>query len=659
MKVLSLLRARFRPALGALCAQPEPLLELIRTTQDAKFGDYQANFAMPLQKQLGQPQLSARDIATQIVERVDLTDICEPPEVAGPGFINLRLKDTWLVGELTRVLHDDRVGVSTADPPRTFVIDYSSPNVAKPMHVGHIRSTVIGDALARTLRFLGHRVIGDNHLGDWGTQFGMIIYGYKHLVDAGRFSTQPVAELSRLYKLVNQLAEYHELRPKQGDLQQRVDERTSELAALKARPAAQDKAEQQQRAKELRRLETQLEAARKEWGGLCEKLSAVDNSPELAALARAHPEIGAAVLQETARLHANDQENLRLWKQFMPQCLAEIRRIYDRLEIRFDVELGESFYHEQLAGVVDELVARGLARESEGAICVFLDGFDTPMIIRKKDGAFLYSTTDLATIHYRLQTWQPQTILYVVDHRQSEHFEKLFAAARQLGYAAELRHISFGTVLGQDGKPYRTRAGDTVGLEGLLDEAVAKAHSVVCANDDQKPGGPELSAEERQRVATVVGHGAIKYSDLSHNRTSDYVFSYDKMLSLEGNTATYMQYCYARVQSIFARGNIDLASLRTSTAPLLLSHPAERAIAFQILQFDEALEQSVSDYRPNQLTDYLFELARRFSTFFEKCPVLKAENEALRNSRLRLCDVTGRVIRQGLALLGIDVVDRM
>lgn len=659
MKFLSLLRARFQPPLGELTSQPEPLLELIRPTQDARFGDYQANFAMPLQKQLGRAGGTAQEIAARIVEQVDVSDLFESPEVAGPGFINLRLKDSWLASQLARMVCDDRGGVSVVEHPRTFVIDYSAPNVAKPMHVGHIRSTVIGDALARMLRFLGHRVIGDNHLGDWGTQFGMIIYGYKHLVNAERFRTQPVQELSRLYKLVNQLVEYHELKPQENDFRQRVDERAAELAALSARPMAANKEAQQQRGKEVRRLETQLDTARKEWNSVADKLSRVENNAELAALAQAHPGIGAAVLEETAKLHADDSENRQLWEQFMPNCLAELRPIYDRLGIRFDVELGESFYHEQLPGVVDELVSRGLARESEGAICVFLAGFDTPMIIRKKDGAFLYATTDLATIHYRMRTWQPDTILYVVDHRQSEHFEKLFAAARHLGYEVELRHLSFGTVLGQDGKPYRTRAGDTVGLEGLLDEAVAKAYAVVCANDDQKPGGPELSEEERRRVAAVVGHGAIKYSDLSHNRTSDYIFSYDKMLSLEGNTATYMQYSYARVQSIFARGNVDVAALRSAHAALTLTHPAERAIAVQILQFEEALEQAVLDFRPNQLTDYLFELARRFSTFFEKCPVLKADSEPLRISRLLLCDLTGRVIRQGLALLGIDVVDRM
>jgi arginyl-tRNA synthetase len=310
-------------------------------------------------------------------------------------------------------------------------------------------------------------------------------------------------------------------------------------------------------------------------------------------------------------------------------------------------------------GVVRDLLEKGIARESDGAICVFLEGFKAPLIIRKRDGAFLYATTDLATIQYRMEEFRPGAILYVVDHRQSLHFEQLFGVARAWGYGdVELTHVSFGTVLGEDGKPFKTRSGAAVGLSGLVDEAVVRAHEIVCRNDDERPE-PLLSEVERRQVAERIGIGAIKYADLAHNRTSDYVFSYDKMLAMNGNTATYMQYSYARVKSIFARGDVFINALRHGAAEFVLNHPAERALAVQLLQFSEALDRVTEDYRPNHLTAYLFELASRYSEFFENCPVLKAESESLRQSRLLLCDLTARTIQQGLALLGIDVVERM
>jgi arginyl-tRNA synthetase len=333
--------------------------------------------------------------------------------------------------------------------------------------------------------------------------------------------------------------------------------------------------------------------------------------------------------------------------------------------VTFDHTLGESFYQDRLRGVVRDLAAKGLARESDGAICIFLEGHDVPMIVQKQDGAFLYATTDLATIQYRMSQWQPDAILYVVDHRQSLHFEQLFAAARLWGYRdVELQHISFGTVLGEDGRPFKTRSGTSVGLAGLLDEAVERALTTVSQNDDARPQ-PLLSPEDRRQVAETVGIGAIKYADLSHNRTSDYVFSYDKMLAMTGNTATYMQYSYARVRSIFAKGGIDESAIRNPGYPLgaairiLLNTPQERALALALLRFPEALERVVADYRPNHLTAYLFELATRYSDFFENCPVLRAESDELRTSRLLLCDLTARTIKRGLNLLGIDVVERM
>ncbi len=357
------------------------------------------------------------------------------------------------------------------------------------------------------------------------------------------------------------------------------------------------------------------------------------------------------------------QTTPRTWaygERFLPHCLDDIRRIYDRIDIQFDEQLGESFYHDRLANVVSDFEERGAAQPSDGAICIFMDGFKTPMIIRKKDGAFLYATTDLATIQYRMERWNPAAILYVVDHRQSEHFEKLFAAARLWGYDdVDLQHISFGTVLGEDGRPYRTRSGDVVGLEGLLDEAIHRAYAVVCANDDSKPNGAELNETQREAIANTVGHAALKYADLSHNRTSDYVFNYDKMVALEGNTATYMQYSYARTQSIFARGNVDIAAVRSAGHPLLVENPFERDLALELIRFGDALEEMLIDYRPNILTNYLFALATKFSRFYHECDVNSAKTDALRYSRLQLCDLTGRTIKQGLDLLGIGVVDKM
>ena len=656
MNALIELQQRFHAALNGLCDDPQPLLEMIRPAQDAKFGDYQANCAMPLGKQLGKPP---REIAEQLIQQLDVADFCLEPEIAGPGFINLRLQDSWLIDQLTEKRHDERLGIAEVSDPSCLVIDYSSPNVAKPMHVGHIRSTVIGDAISRIARFLGHRVISDNHLGDWGTQFGMIIYGFKHFQQPDAYQQEPVAELTRLYKLVQQLIEYHQACQQLPARKQQIEDLVEQLAEQQAQ---QDSAESvdKKAAKRLRQLEGRIRDFRSEVSATEAKVAAIDEDEVLSKLAAEHPDIDQQVLLETAQLHAGDPENRRLWEEFLPKCRADIQRVYDRLDIEFDVEYGESFYDDRLAVVVEELEASGMALESEGASCVFLDEFETPMIVRKRDGAFLYATTDLATIQYRLETWQPDVILYVVDHRQSEHFQKLFSVAQKWKNPdVKFAHVSFGTVLGEDGRPFKTRSGEAVGLEGLLDEAIRKALDVVTANDAAKPNGSELSPEQRQEVAATVGHGAIKYADLSHNRTSDYVFSYDKMMGLEGNTATYIQYSYARVKSILRRGEVDVEGLRASFADISLEHPAERALALAIVQFGEVLEQVLEDYRPNLLTNYLFELAKRFSSFFEACPVLKADTEGLQQSRLLLCDLTSRTIAQGLQLLGIGVVEMM
>jgi len=658
MNILALLRSRFEPALAELADDTAPLLEMIRPAGDPKFGDYQANFAMSLAKKVGK---SPRDLAAEFVEKVNLDDLCEPPEVAGPGFINLKLKTDWIESQLEQAKRDPRVGVSKVDDPKTYVVDFSSPNVAKPMHVGHIRSTVIGDSLCRTLRFLGHNVISDNHLGDWGTQFGMIIYGYRNFADPAAYESSPVAELSRTYRVVRGLIDYFEAQAALPKLQTQLETTESELNAAEAKPASEDKAEKKKQKKELSRLKNQIASLRDSIQSTQEKIDATDQDETKLALAQQHQGIAQAVLLETAKLHEGDADNLALWKKFLPHCIKEIEKIYQRLDVTFDHQLGESFYHDRLASVVADFQQRGLARESEGATCVFLDGFKAPMIIRKRDGAFLYSTTDLATIAYRLEHWKPDAILYVVDFRQGDHFEKLFAAARLWGYQdIELKHVSFGTVMGDDGKPFKTRAGDTVGLEGLLDEAEQRALKIVSTSDESNPEGPQLDATRRSDVAKTVGIAALKYGDLSQNRESDYKFSYDKMLATNGNTSTYMQYAYARVQSIFRRGEIDIEALRNSDATISLEHPAERQLALAILRFSEGIDDVVTDYRPNLLTGYLFEqLAKSYSTFFDQCKVLKAETEQQKNSRLLLCDLAARVIQQGLQLLGISTVDKM
>ncbi|MFO0901916.1 MAG: arginine--tRNA ligase [Pirellulales bacterium] len=658
MNLLSELQSRFRTALASFTPDPAPLLDMIRPAQDARFGDYQANFAMPLAKQLGRPP---RDVAADVVAQLQIDDLCTAPEVAGPGFINLRIRDEVLAAAANAALIDSHLGVPRPAQPRTYIVDFSAPNVAKPMHVGHIRSTVIGDSICRLLRFLGHRVVSDNHLGDWGTQFGMVIYGYKHFVDPTAFAAHPVAELSRLYRLVNNLVDYHDQHAQLPKLEHALAERTATLERLRAEPPVADKAAEKKRVAALRKAESQQKEAAESLQSTQKKIAAVDENPALAPLAQAHPHIGQAVLAETAKLHAGDEENGRLWRQFLPLCRQEIHRIYQRLDVAFDEELGESFYHDQLEAVVEEFLAKGLARESDGAICVFLPDFDAPMIIRKRDGAFLYATTDLATIRYRVERWRPDAILYVVDHRQGEHFDKLFAAARLWGQRdIELTHVAFGTVLGSDGKPFKTRAGDTVGLEGLLDEGVRKALAVVSESDDRKPEGGEFSPEQRQAIAERVGIAALKYADLSQHRTSDYEFSYDKMLALDGNTAAYMQYSYARVQGIFRRGQVELEQLVADPdARIRCDAPEERALTLALVRFPEALADALVDYRPNQLTIYLYELTRKFSAFFEACSVLRADTDQQRKSRLALCALTARIVRQGLELLGIQVVDRM
>lgn len=665
MHLPNLLSARFEAALAPLTDDVATYASMIRPSGDVRFGDYQCNAAMPLAKSLSMPP---REVAQKIVENLTVQDLCATPEIAGPGFINLRLRDDWINAAIVSMLDDPHLAIDATSASRRVVIDFSSPNIAKPMHVGHIRSTVIGDSLARTLRFLGAEVITDNHLGDWGTQFGIIIYGVQHFGQREQVRQDPVPELSRLYRLTNQLIEYQKAKkalPKLGeklaDAQRIVTQSQAAVDAAVHEPVPPKELKKLQ--KSLASAAARVDSVRAEMDAMNAKLAAVDTNDELRARAEAHPGIAQAVLDETAKLHRGDPTNVALWNEFLPHCKDEINRVYDRLKVQFDHTLGESFYHERLAGVVQELQSKGLTKLSDGAVCVFLPGFDSPMIIQKRDGAYLYATTDLATLQYRRDTFAPTEIVYVVDSRQSEHFVKLFAMAGPLDLSdIKLVHVDFGTVLGADGRPMKTRSGTLIGLEGLLNDAVAKAMDVVCNPARLETMDPPMEDGEQHQVAEAIGIGAIKYADLSHHRSSDYKFDVDKMVAMEGNTATYIQYSYARTQSILRKAqqrgephwqtNLTVADCR-------ITEPAERALALQLIRFQEALQAVATYYTPNVLCDYLYETAKVYSTFNEQCRVLGNEDAFVSQTRFALVRLTGRVLHAGLELLGIDVVDRM
>ena len=557
---------------------------------DPKFGDYQSNALMSLAKTR---KLNPRQLATDVVARLDVSDVCEKVEIAGAGFLNFRLKNSVLVESLQAAARGEHLFFAKAVAPKTVVIDFSSPNVAKPMHVGHIRSTGIGDALQRTLRLLGHRVISDNHIGDWGTQFGKLLLGWKQILDRADLERDAIAELERLYKVIN-----------------------AECDANSAR----------------------LEEAK----------------------------------SELVKLQAGDAENTAIWKEMIRLSQIQFDTIYGRLGVKFDFALGESFYNPWLGEVVADLLQRGIARESEGAVGVFSDGslppkedpflvnrdgewIADPALVRKSDGGFNYTTTDLATIDYRLKTWSPQEIIYVVDDRQSGHFKKLFLIfGRWKSDAAKttkLVHVGFGKIMGDDGKPFKTRSGDTVKLGDLLDEAVERAYKTVCEKS------AELPAAQQREIARVVGLGAVKYADLLPNRQSDYIFSWDKMLALQGNTAPYLLYAYARIKSIFRK--TEAGDFKSEISNFKLATLEELTLAKHLLNFGITLEAVVDELRPNYLCNYLFELAGKFTSFYENCPVLKADDATTRDSRLALCALTARVLKQGLETLGIETVEQM
>ncbi len=532
-----------------------------------EFGDYQFNGAMALSKKLGK---NPREIATEILEHLDLSGTLAKAEIAGPGFINLWLNDDWVAKACQTAHKDSRLGVAKKSDPIKVVVDYSGPNMAKQMHVGHLRSTIIGDTLANLLEFLGDEVIRQNHVGDWGTQFGMLI---AYLEEMGEDGSGSLQDLEQFYK----------------DAKKRFDE--DEAFANKAR-------------------------------------------------------------EYVVKIQSGDPHCLNLWQKFIDISLGHCEVVYEKLDVNLKREhvRAESFYNEELPKVIDELDAVKMLQESDGAQCVFLEGEEIPVIVQKGDGGYLYATTDLAALRYRANVLGAKRISYVVDARQAEHFKQVFKVAKASGFVPEdvkLEHIAFGTMMDAGGKPFKTRDGGTVKLIDLLDEAVVKAKAAIKEKDD-------YSEEEIERLAKIIGIGAVKYADLSINRESNYIFNWDKMLSFEGNTSLYMQYAYARIQSIFRKygGKID--------GEIIIGDALEHRLSVMLLRFEEVLERAAEDAAPNQITTYLYELVTLFMRFYEQNPILKeGVDEKTKQSRLALADMTARTIKQGLDILGIDVVDKL
>ena len=569
---------------------PAPPAPYVRPCLDARHGDFQTNAAL-VQAKIA--QRNPRGVADELRAAIDLDGIAEPAEIAGPGFLNFRLTADYLNRQVVERWDDRRLGVPVVARAETVVIDYSGPNIAKEMHVGHLRSTILGDALARLYTFLGHDVVADNHIGDWGTSFGMILFGYKREGNAEKLEMDPFGHLEAIYQKVQ----------------------------------AEGKTDESVR-----------EAAR----------------------------------HELVLLQQGDAVNRALWEKFLHFSIAALEMMYQRLGVQFDHQLGESFYNNMLAGVVKELVEKGIARPSEGAIAIFSDGkldpkedpflifrketdetegrfVDNPILIQKSDGGYNYATTDLATIRYRHDTFKARRVLYVVGAPQQMHFRQIFNAAARWGYGdMRLEHVAFGTILGPDKKPFKSRSGDNVKLRALLAEAEERAGRIIGEKR------PELNDHERVALARVVGLGALKYADLAQNRNLDYVFSWDKLLAFDGNTAPYLQNAYVRIRAIFRKAGLAEAK----KAAVRLTEPAEQALGRKLLDLGDAVQLAAEECRPHYVCNYLFELATLFHRFYEHCPVLTSE-EPVRDSRLLLSDLTARTLREGLHLLGIDVVEQM
>lgn len=577
MNIQALLSEKVSQAMIAAGA-PADCEPQVRQSAKVQFGDYQANGVMAVAKKLG---MAPRQLAEQVLTHLDLSDIASKVEIAGPGFINIFLEPAFLAEQVQQALASDRLGVS--QPTRqTIVVDYSAPNVAKEMHVGHLRSTIIGDAAVRTLEFLGHHVIRANHVGDWGTQFGMLI----------------------------------------AWLEKQQQENAGDMA--------------------LADLEGFYRDAKKHY----------DEDEAFAERARNY----------VVKLQSGDTYFREMWRKLVDITMTQNQITYDRLNVTLtrDNVMGESLYNPMLPGIVADLKAKGLAVESEGATVVFLDEFKNkegdPMgvIIQKKDGGYLYTTTDIACAKYRYETLHADRVLYYIDSRQHQHLMQAWTIVRKAGYVPDsvpLEHHMFGMMLGKDGKPFKTRAGGTVKLADLLDEALERARRLVAEKN------PDMPADELEKLANAVGIGAVKYADLSKNRTTDYIFDWDNMLAFEGNTAPYMQYAYTRVLSVFRKADIDEQAL--ASAPVIISEDREAQLAARLLQFEETLTVVAREGTPHVMCAYLYDVAGLFSGFYEHCPILSAENDAVRNSRLKLAQLTAKTLKLGLDTLGIETVERM
>lgn len=577
MNIQALLSEKVSQAMIAAGA-PADCEPQVRQSAKVQFGDYQANGMMAVAKKLG---MAPRQLAEQVLTHLDLSGIASKVEIAGPGFINIFLEPAFLAEQVQQALASDRLGVS--QPTRqTIVVDYSAPNVAKEMHVGHLRSTIIGDAAVRTLEFLGHHVIRANHVGDWGTQFGMLI----------------------------------------AWLEKQQQENAGDMA--------------------LADLEGFYRDAKKHY----------DEDEAFAERARNY----------VVKLQSGDTYFREMWRKLVDITMTQNQITYDRLNVTLtrDDVIGESLYNPMLPGIVADLKAKGLAVESEGATVVFLDEFKNkegdPMgvIIQKKDGGYLYTTTDIACAKYRYETLHADRVLYYIDSRQHQHLMQAWTIVRKAGYVPDsvpLEHHMFGMMLGKDGKPFKTRAGGTVKLADLLDEALERARRLVAEKN------PDMPADELEKLANAVGIGAVKYADLSKNRTTDYIFDWDNMLAFEGNTAPYMQYAYTRVLSVFRKADIDEQAL--ASAPVIISEDREAQLAARLLQFEETLTVVAREGTPHVMCAYLYDVAGLFSGFYEHCPILSAENDAVRNSRLKLAQLTAKTLKLGLDTLGIETVERM
>ncbi|NIF31329.1 arginine--tRNA ligase [Enterobacter sp. Cy-643] len=577
MNIQSLLSEKVSQALIAAGA-PADCEPQVRQSAKVQFGDYQANGVMSVAKTLGMPP---RQVAEKVIANLDLTGIASKVEIAGPGFINIFLDPAFLAKNIDEAVASDRAGVSVSEP-QTIVVDYSAPNVAKEMHVGHIRSTIIGDAAVRTLEFLGHKVIRANHVGDWGTQFGMLI----------------------------------------AFLEKQQQENAGEMA--------------------LADLEEFYRAAKKHY----------DEDDVFAERARGY----------VVKLQGGDEYCREMWRKLVDITMTQNQKTYERLNVTLtrDDVMGESLYNPMLPGIVADLKEKGLAVESEGATVVFLDEFKNkdgdPMgvIIQKKDGGYLYTTTDIACAKYRYETLHADRVLYFIDSRQHQHLMQAWTIVRKAGYVPEsvtLEHQMFGMMLGKDGKPFKTRSGGTVKLTDLLDEAMERARGLVAAKN------PDMPADELENLAKAVGIGAVKYADLSKSRTTDYIFDWDNMLAFEGNTAPYMQYAYTRVLSVFRKADLDEAELLK--AKVVITEDREAQLAARLLQFEETLNVVARDGTPHVMCAYLYDVAGLFSGFYEHCPILSAADEATRNSRLKLALLTAKTLKLGLDTLGINTVERM